>query len=67
MQRANTLTPLRKKWKTIYQDRDADVCAGAPVRTDDSTLCEIQTRYDAKVRMNRGCEMVLDDAKKMGW
>ena len=49
-------------WRTVLPPERIEIQNGARVRTGNAALCEIQTTGQGKVRMDRGCEIILNDS-----
>lgn len=54
------LEPGERRWKTIEAAGGSKVKKGTRVRTKGKSLCELWTSSNAKVRLNQGCEIIVD-------
>lgn len=54
-----------EQWRTVLPSEKAELRYGARVRTIDAACCEIQTKDQGKVRLDRDCEIVVNDSKQL--
>ncbi|MEM7311516.1 MAG: zf-HC2 domain-containing protein [Planctomycetota bacterium] len=54
-----------EQWRTVLPSEKTELPSGARVRTIAPASCEIQTAEQGKVRMDRDCEIVVNDSQQL--